>query len=120
MKTLGNILWLILGGIINGVISYIVGAFLCITIIGIPVGLQFFKLGKFFFWPMGKTVKSVNVTGFKTFLNVLWAIFAGWEYAISNFIVGIIFCITIIGIPFGKQCFKMIKLSFIPFGAEVQ
>jgi len=118
MKTIGNILWLILGGFVMAVGSYLTGILCCITLIFIPVGLQYFKLGKFFFWPMGKKIIVVKPSGFKSFVNVIWAILCGWEYALTNFICGILFCITIIGIPFGKQYFKIAEFVFLPLGHD--
>ncbi len=116
MKTFGNIMWLIFGGIEMGVGCFIEGALLCCTIIGIPVGLQFFKIGKFLFWPIGKQVIVSKPSGFKTFLNVLWLIFAGWEHFLAYIFVGLLFCITIIGIPFGKQYFKLAEFVALPLG----
>ena len=118
MKTFGNILWLIFGGFFSAIASFIMGAFLCVTIIFIPVGLQFFKVGKFFLGPMGKKVVRVKPNGFKTFLNVLWAIFFGWESAFAYCLVGLFLCITIIGIPFGRQYFKIAKFVFTPLGND--
>ena len=88
------------------------------TIIGIPIGLQCFKFATLAFWPVGKEI--VYGTGMFSFLvNLIWIVFFGWEMALGNLIVGCIWCITIVGIPFGKQFFKMARLSFMPFGASV-
>ena len=116
MKTVGNILWLIFGGLENAIVSFIVGAVLCVTIIFIPVGIQYFQIGKFFIWPMGKKVVPAHPTGFKTFVNVLWLILGGWENALIYLLVGAIFYITIIGIPFGKQYFKLAHFVLLPLG----
>lgn len=118
MKTLGNILWIILGGLIWSVCLFFVGCIYCITIIGIPIGIQLFKLSKFVLWPFKKEVRFTKPTGFKNFLNVLWAIFSGWELFLVYSIIGLIFCITIIGIPFGKQYFKIAKFIFLPLGRD--
>ena len=94
------------------------GCIWCITIIGIPVGLQCFKFATLAFWPFGKEIVYGN--GMFSFLvNLIWIVFFGWEMALGNLIVGCIWCITIVGIPFGKQFFKMARLSFMPFGASV-
>lgn len=116
MKVLGNILWIIFGGLWWAIAMFFLGVVYCCTIIFIPVGLQLFKLGKFVIWPFGKSVEKVNATGFKAFLNVLWAIFGGLWLAIGYFFTGLIFCITIIGIPFGKQYFKIAKFILAPLG----
>ena len=116
MKVLGNILWLIFGGLEMAIVSFLEGIILCITIIFIPVGIQMFKVAGFFIWPMGKQVLPTSVNGFKTFVNILWAILGGWEHFLIYGLVGCILCITIIGIPFGKQYFKMAKFIIMPLG----
>lgn len=118
MKTIGNILWLILGGIEFAIVSFFGGIFCFITIIFIPVGFQYFKLAKFFIWPMGKSVVNIKPSGFKTFVNIIWAILAGWEQFLFYALVGLIFCITIIGIPFGRQYFKLAKFIILPLGHD--
>jgi uncharacterized membrane protein YccF (DUF307 family) len=118
MKTLGNILWFIFGGVFFGLCSYLIGALCCVTIVLIPIGLQYFKLGKFFFWPFGKQVVNVNAKSGKTILNVLWAILFGWEQCLTFAFTGIIFCITIVGIPFGLQYFKMAAFVLLPLGHD--
>ena len=118
MRTIGNILWFIFGGLLGGLAWIFAGCIWCITIIGIPVGLQCFKFATLAFWPFGKEIVYGN--GMFSFLvNLIWIIFFGWEMALGNLIVGCIWCITIVGIPFGKQFFKMARLSFMPFGASV-
>ena len=116
MKVFGNILWLIFGGLEMAIGAFLGGCVCFVTIIFIPVGFQLFKLSKFYFWPMGQQVVVDKPSGFKTFVNVLWAIIVGWWYALINFIIGAIFCITIIGIPFGKQYFKVAQFVFTPLG----
>jgi uncharacterized membrane protein YccF (DUF307 family) len=115
MRTIGNIIWFILVGLASWFYFVFTGILLCITIIGIPFGTQCFKLAGLVVWPFGKKVNS----NFEKhpIANVIWIILFGWEYFLSMAFVGIIFCITIIGIPFGKQCFKLAVLGLIPFGA---
>lgn len=117
MKTLGNILWLLLVGLWSAIGYAVVGLILCITIVGIPFGKQCFKLASLMLTPFGKTVKT-NF-GAHPVMNIIWMILVGWEMAIGFIISGLIFCITIIGIPFGKQCFKLAVLALMPFGARV-
>ena len=110
MRILLNILWIIFGGLISALGWICAGCLWCVTIIGIPVGVQCFKLSSISFNPFGKEV--VNDGGAGSFLlNILWIIFSGWELALGNFILGCILCITIIGIPWGKQFFKIVWLS---------
>ena len=118
MTTLGNILWVILGGFLVALAWLIAGIILCITIIGIPAGVQCFKIAGFVFLPFGKQINYGGHTG-SLILNVLWILLFGWELAIGSLIPGIIFCITIIGIPFGKQYFKLAKLGLMPFGTTI-
>lgn len=118
MRTLGNILWFICGGVLGGLAWIFAGCIWCVTIIGIPVGLQCFKFASIAFWPFGKEIVYGN--GMFSFLvNLIWILFFGWEMALGNLIIGFLWCITIVGIPFGKQFFKMARLSFMPFGASV-
>lgn len=117
MKTLGNIIWFLLIGLGSAIGWFFLGLLWCVTIIGIPFGLQAFKMAKLVLFPFGKIVKSDF--GKHPIANILWLIFGGLELAFSYVIVGVIFCITIIGIPFGKQCFKLATLAAIPFGANV-
>ncbi len=119
MRILGNFIWIIFGGLISALGWLITGCLWCITIIGIPVGLQCFKLSSISLNPFGKEIKYDG--GAVSFiLNVIWFFFGGIELAITNFLFGVIFCITIIGIPFGKQFFKIAKLALMPFGAKVE
>jgi uncharacterized membrane protein YccF (DUF307 family) len=118
MGFLGNILWFILGGFLSGLAWIIAGLLWCITIVGIPIGIQCFKLSGLSFFPFGKEVR--NDGGTVSFIvNILWIIFSGLELAIGNLIIGCLLCITIVGIPFGLQFFKIAKLALMPFGAVV-
>ena len=118
MKTLGNILWVLLGGLEWAIALFFEGIICCVSIIGIPVGLQLFKLCKFVLWPFGKKVTPVKPSGLKKVLNIIWAIFFGWETALGFLLFGVLCCITIIGIPFGKQYFKMAKFVLLPLGND--
>ncbi|NMN00069.1 Inner membrane component domain-containing protein [Bifidobacterium sp. DSM 109958] len=118
MRTLGNILWIVLGGLIIAVEWALVGLVLCVTIIGIPLGVQAFKMAGLTLTPFGKTVAYGGGVG-SALVNVLWVLLAGWWMALSYVIAGLVNCVTIIGIPFGIQSFKMAKLALFPFGARV-
>ena len=118
MKTLGNLIWIIFGGLVSALGYLLAGLVWCITIIGIPFGLQAFKMAKLVLAPFGKEVKS-NF-GAHPIANLLWFILGGFGIMLEQFLAGVIFCITIIGIPFGKQMFKMAALSAFPFGATVE
>ena len=118
MRTIGNILWFIFGGFISGLGWCIVGLIYCVTIIGIPVGLQCFKLSSMSFWPFGKEVVYEG-GAFSFIINVIWFFFGGIELALGHLLLGLLWCVTIVGIPFGLQFFKLAKLSLAPFGAVV-
>ena len=94
------------------------GCLWCVTIIGIPVGLQCFKFASLAFFPFGKEV-IYGGGGVSFLVNLIWIVFFGLEMAIGYVILGCLWCITLLGIPIGKQCFKMAKLSLMPFGASV-
>ncbi len=118
MRFLGNLIWLLCGGLLSAIGWWAAGFLWCITIVGIPVGVQCFKLSVLSLCPFGKEV--VYEGGAVSFLlNVVWFLFSGLELALGNFLIGCLFCITIVGIPFGKQFFKIAKLSLAPFGAVV-
>lgn len=119
MRILGNILWFIFGGLELGLLFISEGLVCMISLIGIPFGLQWFKMVPLVFVPFGKGIRYPKVTGAKVFGNVMWAIFVGWWNGIICFLVGLVCFITIIGIPFGKQWWKLARLMICPFGAEV-
>lgn len=116
MRAIGNILWFLLTGLWTGLGYFLLGILWCITIVGIPFGLQSFKFAKLSFFPFGKEIMRSSK---HPIMNVIWFILGGFFLCLSFILLGILWCITIIGIPFGKQCFKFAKLSFAPFGAEV-
>lgn len=121
MKFIGNILWLILGGILVALYYWVVGLLFCITIIGIPFGYQLLKLGTFALWPFGRDVHSDTNDGgcLSILMNVIWILVGGIEIAMIHLCFGIFCCVTIIGIPFGLQHFKMAILAIVPFGKKV-
>ena len=119
MRIILNLLWLICGGLLSALGWIVTGCLWCITLVGIPVGMQCFKLASISLNPFGKEIVYENEGPVSLLLNILWIIFGGIEMAIGNAIIGAILCITIIGIPWGKQFFKIAKLSLMPFGAQV-
>ena len=123
MKTLGNILWLLLGGGIILFLQYCIGGLvLCLTIIGIPFGIQCFKLAVLSLAPFGSHVKEGNNSGgcLTVIFNIIWIFTGGLSIALTHVILGIFFAITIIGIPFAKQHFKMAGLALVPFGKVIE
>lgn len=119
MRVLGNFIWVIFGGAILALFWLMAGLLLCITIIGIPFGLQCFKIAELVFWPFGKEISYPSIGSGSLLLNLLWIFIFGWELALSALTIGVFFCVTIIGIPFGVQCFKFTQLALFPFGARI-
>lgn len=119
MKTIANILWVIFGGFELALGWFLAGLLCCVTIVGIPFGKQCFKLAGFVFWPFGKEIVYGDVGAVKLLLNILWVILLGWELALGCLAVGLLWCVTIVGIPFGLQAIKFAKLAIFPFGARV-
>ncbi len=120
MNFIGNIIWLLFGGLIASLLWAVAGLILCVTIIGIPFGVQCFKIASFVLWPFGKEIELGNFGAGGLILNIIWIIIFGWGFAITHLVIGAIFCITIIGIPFGLQHFKFAQLGLIPFGAIIR
>jgi uncharacterized membrane protein YccF (DUF307 family) len=121
MKILGNFIWLIFGGIIIAIEYFIGSLILMITIIGIPFGLQTLKMASLSIWPFGRTSKvESRASGcLYLFMNILWLLCGGIWIAITHAFFGVLLCITIIGIPFGKQHFKLTEVAINPFGRDI-
>ena len=118
MKIIANLIWIVLTGLWSAIMYFFLGLIWCVTIIGIPFGLQAFKFARLSIWPFGSKVKA-NF-GKHPIANVIWFVFGGFGSALVFFFTGLIYCITIIGIPFGLQSFKFAKLSCMPFGATIE
>lgn len=118
---LGNLLWIVFGGFIATMGYFIGGLILCITIVGIPFGLQCFKIGLFVLRPFGlQAINAERSTGcLSLLLNIIWIIFGGFATALAHLTFGALLCLTIIGIPFGLQHFKLIEISLMPFGKQI-
>jgi uncharacterized membrane protein YccF (DUF307 family) len=121
MRTLLNIMWLVLAGVWLAFGYLFAAVLMAITIIGIPFAVQAIKLAGFALWPFGRTlVPSRNrLRGLSVIANVLWFILAGWWLALAHLFAGILLCITIIGIPLGVASFKMAGAALVPFGKEI-
>ena len=117
IRIIANIIWFICGGFITAILWFLLGLLLCISIVGIPLGIQCFKAAKLSFFPYGKKVET-NFDKHRI-ANTVWAILAGWWIALIYIILAVVNFITIIGIPKGLRCLKFVKLAFFPFGAEI-
>ena len=121
MKFLGNILWFVLGGFLVSLYYFVMGLLFCITIVGIPFGLQLIKMAGFALWPFGRNVASGPSDGgcLSILMNVIWILCGGIEIAMLHLTFGVVLCMTIVGIPFGLQHFKMSLLALTPFGKTI-
>jgi uncharacterized membrane protein YccF (DUF307 family) len=121
MRVLGNIIWLVFGGLITALEYFIASVVMMITIIGIPFGLQTLKLGVLTLWPFGKKVVTHERSNgcLYVLFNVIWILIGGIWIAITHVIFGAILFITIIGIPFARQHFKLASLAITPFGKDI-
>ncbi len=118
MKTIANIFWIIFGGLELAIFWAAAGILLCLTIVGIPFGIQCFKFANLMLFPFGREVvystKTVSIL-----LNILWIVIFGANLALWSLIIGALWCLTIVGIPVGLQVIKFAKLSLMPFGAKI-
>ena len=121
MSTLGNLLWIIFGGFIIAIEYVVSSLLLMVTIVGIPFGFQTLKLADLALWPFGRDTRSTNFsTGcLGTIMNLIWIIVGGFWIFLTHIVLGLLLTITIIGIPFGRQHFKLAALALTPFGREV-
>ncbi|MBN1819835.1 MAG: YccF domain-containing protein [Prolixibacteraceae bacterium] len=121
MKILGNLIWLIFGGFAIFVEYIMAGLLLCLTIIGIPFGLQAIKLGILALWPFGQKITYMNYAPgcLSTIMNIIWLIIGGFWIMLTHLFFGFVLTITILGIPWGKQHFKMASLALAPFGRQL-
>jgi uncharacterized membrane protein YccF (DUF307 family) len=121
MGTIGNLIWLLFGGIFIAIEYFISSIFLIITVIGIPFGLQTLKLGMLALWPFGYTTRQTGSSAgcLSIFMNVLWILTGGIWICLSHLVFGILLTITLVGIPWGRQHFKLAGLALSPFGREI-
>lgn len=121
MNVLLNIVWLIFGGIVTAVEYFISSILMMITIVGIPFGLQTLKMATMALWPFGKKVVTTDSAGgcLSVLMNIIWILVGGIWICLSHLAFGLLLCITIIGIPFGVQHFKLAGLALTPFGKTI-
>lgn len=122
MRILGNVIWIIFGGIFIAIEYFIASVGLMITIIGIPFGLQSLKLAEMALLPFDKKAVQNNTTSrcLSLVMNIIWFFIGGLPIVLTHLFFGVLFYITIIGIPFGNQHFKLMKLAFSPFGKLIK
>lgn len=122
MTLIGNILWLIFGGLLSGLGYILGGLLLCLTIVGIPFGVQAMKLGVATFAPFGKEIVELPEANspLRIVFNILWILLFGWEIAVSHLIHAGVLALTIIGLPFALQHVKLVPLALLPFGRSLE
>lgn len=121
MTLLGNIIWLIFGGFTAAIGTITAGIATCATIIGIPIGLKQISVGWSMAIPFGKEVKTQSdVSTLQTLLNIIWFVLFGWVLVLNHLLFGLLLTITIVGIPFAQQHWKLLKLSAFPFGKTLE
>lgn len=118
MGCFGNIIWIVCGGIWQALVWFLMGLLWCVTIVGIPIGRQCLKIASLSLAPFGKEVEYGGGAP-SLIANIFWIIISGIPLAVCAAVNGLLLCCTIIGIPFGMQCFKIAKLALMPFGARV-
>jgi uncharacterized membrane protein YccF (DUF307 family) len=120
MRTVGNLLWFLLAGWWLALGYVVAGILAFVLIITIPFGIAAFRLAGFVVWPFGRTAVWQRQVGVWAVLgNIVWIIVFGWELALAHLVAGLLLCLTIIGIPFGVACWKMVPLALVPLGREV-
>jgi len=120
MKTLLNVLWLVLSGFWLAVGYLVVGVVLCVLIVTIPFGVACFRLAAFVLWPFGRAVVHRPEAGAPSFVaNVIWFVLAGLWMALAHLVLGVVLCLTIIGIPLGLGNFKLAAVAIAPLGKEI-
>lgn len=121
MNLLANFVWLVFGGLWSALGYLAGGLLLCLTIVGIPFGLQCFKLAGVVLWPFGRRIVSDPVSGgcLSVLMNIIWLCCGGLWTALNHLVFGILLCLTVVGIPFGRMHFKLMELSLMPFGKRV-
>jgi uncharacterized membrane protein YccF (DUF307 family) len=120
VRTIGNILWLILAGWWLALLYVFFGILACILIVTIPFGIGAFRLAGYALWPFGRRVVRQPSAGVGSMIgNVIWVLLFGWELVVAHVVAGVLLCLTIIGIPFGIASFKLALLALVPLGAEI-
>lgn len=121
MSLFGNIIWLIFGGLLASIGYILGGVLLCLTIIGVPFGVQAIRYGMAIIAPFGKEVEHTGSDGLlAAFFNILWIVLFGWEIALMHVTFALIFAITIIGLPFAKQHMKLLPMALLPFSYSLR
>jgi len=124
MAFIGNLLWFVFGGFVGGTMWLLSGLFMCCTVVGVPLGVACFRIARFAYCPFGKELVPVEWLGEKRIagtgvFQLIWIVLPGWVLALMNGLIGVVFCCTLIGIPWGIAYFRLAEASFAPLGKRV-
>ena len=120
MKTLLNLIWLVLCGFWMALGYAVAGVICCVLIVTIPFGIASFRMADYALWPFGRTLVDKPTSGAGAALgNIIWLVVAGWWLALGHLVTGFLLCVTIIGIPLGVASFKLIPVSLLPLGKQI-
>lgn len=121
MSLIGNLIWLVFGGLLSGLLYLFSGLLICLTVVGLPFGLRSMKMGLEILMPFGKELKELPDPNspLRLMFNVIWLLLFGWEIAIQHALWALILAVTIVGMPFALQHLKLIPLALFPFGREL-
>ncbi|QCX28228.1 YccF domain-containing protein [Nocardioides jishulii] len=120
MRTLGNLIWFVLAGFWLALGYLVAGVLACVLIVTIPFGIASFRLAGYVLWPFGRTVVFKRTAGVWSLIgNVVWVVVLGWELALAHLVAGALLCLTVVGIPLGIACWKMVPLALLPLGREI-
>jgi uncharacterized membrane protein YccF (DUF307 family) len=120
MKTLLNLIWLVLSGFWMALGYAVAGLICCVLVVTIPFGIASFRMASYALWPFGRTLVDKPTAGAGALLgNIIWIVVAGWWLALGHLVTGFLLCVTIIGIPFGVANFKLIPVSLLPLGKQI-
>lgn len=121
MSLIGNLIWLVFGGLLSGLLYLFSGLLICLTVVGLPFGLRSMKMGLEILMPFGKELKELPDPNspLRLVFNVIWLLLFGWEIAIQHALWALILAVTIVGMPFALQHLKLIPLALFPFGREL-
>ncbi|HLT85355.1 MAG TPA: YccF domain-containing protein [Phototrophicaceae bacterium] len=120
MRTLGNILWFVLAGWWLALLYLLAGIVACVLVVTIPFGIASFRLASFVVWPFGRRAVFRQDAGVLAMVgNVVWILLLGWELALAHVVAGLLLCVTVVGVPLGLACWKMVPLALVPLGQQI-
>ena len=119
LRGVANVVWLVVAGWELLLAWWFAGLLVCLTVVGIPFGVQLFKIGLYAAWPFGRSAKVVDPSPLGTVGNVLWVVLIGWWLALAHVVAAVAVALTIVGIPAAWVNLKLVSIAFMPFGRRV-